>query len=240
MKTLLVFSIATILIALPSDAKSTDHPNPFCFFQNPMALGAGLSSGLDGKSPVQFLAEKYRRGDQLIQEAYAGSAGHVILGYPSFRKQLHKTSAVIALDLFYWDQVACGEPGWDERNQKAIDQLYALTVNRGIPLVIGNISRQSVFPKFKIHQPCAELINQRLKERCEAVPQKCLIIDMNQLSRKIEEHFAQKLSTLDARETNIYTRGKITRDGIHPRTEAGEVIAGAVESWMRESRLSCR
>jgi hypothetical protein len=164
----------------------------------------------------------------------------VILSYPSVRQQLKNASSVIALDLFYWDQVSCGEPGWDEKNRKTIDSLFHSIVEKNIPLIIGNIAKQSVFPRAKVQQPCAEQINRRIKERCDAHPAQCLLVDLEALSKKIEKKFDDALSNLNAREANQLIREKITRDGIHPRTEAAVLMANAIEDAVKESKLECR
>ncbi len=236
----LVPTFLSMVFIVAVEAKSTDSSRPFCFFSRPMALGSGVMSGLDGKSPALILAEKYQNSSALIQEAYPGYAGSVILQYPSFREQLKNVSAVIALDLFYWDQVACGEPGWDEKNRKAINTLFQSTVEKNIPLVIGNIAKQSVFPRAKVQQPCADQINRRIQERCNARPEKCLIIDLEALSRKIEKKFNDSLSNLNVREANQLIREQITRDGIHPRNRSAAIMAESLDALMRESRLVCR
>ena len=240
MKSRRVALISIVLVALTAEAKSPDKTKPVCFFSNPMAAGAGISSGLDGKSHVDFLAERAKPGNRSIQEAYPGYAGNVIIDYKSFNENSKKTSAVFALDLFYWDQFACIESGWDARNAAAIDKLFKLTVKRGIPLIIGNIAKQSAFPKAKVQGACAEVINQRIKERCDEVPTRCLLIDNALISKKVEDRYASTLAALEPKERNQFIREKITRDGIHPRSEASEVMADAIEEVIKDSRLECR
>jgi hypothetical protein len=236
-----VILASMIFVAIPVEAKKPEQERPFCLMKRPMVTGAGFSSGIDGKSFIHPLAEFYGTQDKIIQEAYPGNEGKVVVQYPSFRRNVKKASIVLALDFFYWDQAGCRDPEMKKKNEQAIDALFGSTVEKGIPLVVAKlVPRQSYFYHLRAENDCLEALNVKLKARCDPEPEKCLLIDPSEITRRIERTFEPKLKALDEKERNLFIRAKITRDGIHPRTEAYEVIAKYMEEALRLSRLQCR
>ena len=237
----LVILASMIFVAVQAEAKTPEQERPFCLMKRPMITGAGFSSGIDGKSYIHPLAEHYGTQDKIIQEAYPGNEGKVVVQYSSFRRNVKKASIVLALDFFYWDQAGCRDLEIKKKNEEAIDALFGSTVEKGIPLVVAKlVPRQSYFYHLRAENDCLEAINAKLKARCDPEPEKCLLIDPTEISRRIERTFEPKLKVLDEKERNLFIRAKITRDGIHPRTEAYEVIAKYMEEALRLSRLQCR
>jgi hypothetical protein len=237
---LLVFA-SMIFVVCPALAKKPDPDHPFCLMKRPMITGSGFSSGLDGASYIHPLAEHYGTQKQILQEAYPGTEGKVVVTYPSFHRNVKKASIVLALDFFYWDQAGCRDSNVKKQNDDAIDDLFEKTVDQGIPLVIARlVPRQTYFYHLRSENECLEAINAKLKQRCDPHPEKCLLIDPTEINRRIERSFEPKLKELDEKERNLFIRAKITRDGIHPRTEAYEVIAKYMEEALRLSRLQCR
>lgn len=236
-----VILASMIFVAVPSEAKKPESERPHCLMKRPMVTGAGFSSGIDGISYIHPLAEHYGTQDRVIQEAYPGNEGKVVVQYPSFRRNVKKASIVLALDFFYWDQAGCRDPEIKKKNEAAIEELFKRTVEEGIPLVIAKlVPRQSYFYHLRAENECLEAINAKLKALCDHEPEKCLLIDPTEITRRIERTFEPKLKALDEKERNLLIRAKITRDGIHPRTEAYEVIAKYMEEALRLSRLQCR
>jgi len=229
-----------IFVAVPAEAKSPESDRPFCLMKRPMITGAGFSSGIDGKSFIHPLAEFYGTQDKIIQEAYPGNEGKVVVQYPSFRRNAKKASIVLALDFFYWDQAGCRDVEIRKKNDEAIETLFARTVKEGVPLVIAKlVPRQSYFYHLR-ENDCLEAINAKLKALCDPEPEKCLLIDPTEITKRIERTFEPALKSMDEKDRHLFIRAKITRDGIHPRTEAYVVIAKYMEEALRLSRLQCR
>ena len=207
----------------------------------PMILGGSVSSGLDGTSFIEPLAEKYSVTKKVIREAYPGFEGSVILGYKSFTSKVQSASVVIALDLFYWDQFNCRLPNWNEENSKAIATLFQKTVKQGVPLLVGNLPRkQAPFDKVAHENPCADSINLKLKTLCDQSPTKCLMVENAEIATKVNEYFVPVLAALKPEERSLFARAKLTRDGIHPRSEAYRVIADIVNELLVNSTLQCK
>jgi hypothetical protein len=137
-----VILASMIFVAIPVEAKKPEQERPFCLMKRPMVTGAGFSSGIDGKSFIHPLAEFYGTQDKIIQEAYPGNEGKVVVQYPSFRRNVKKASIVLALDFFYWDQAGCRDPEMKKKNEQAIDALFGSTVEKGIPLVVAKLVPQ--------------------------------------------------------------------------------------------------
>ena len=213
----------------------------------PLITGASVSAGLDGVSFGEQLAKKYHSQQKVRFETYPGTKGESIIEYPTFSAHVQRASVVIALDFFYWDQLACDDPEWKSNTEnpfeknidKAITALFQESAAKGIPLVIGNLSpAQGPFENIKYEADCAAIINQKVKENCDQYPDKCLIIDVSDMAKFISDHFAPRLKLIaDQANKDKYAREYITRDGIHPRTDAYGIIGKYLERMMKDSLL---
>ncbi len=237
----LALIIAMVFVVPSVEAKPAKKEAPLCFLEIPMITGAGFSSGLDGESYIEHLTEKTSTQKNVIHEAYPGNEGKVILTYRSFHRNLKKASSVFALDFFYWDQLGCEDPSRKKQNEEAVTLLFEKTAAAGIPLIVGNlVGKQPYFTHLKDETPCTQAINAHLKKQCDQYPDRCLLIDLNEIGRKLERYYHPKIKEMSERDQNLFIRAKITRDGIHPRTEAYEVIATYMEEALKLSRLQCR
>lgn len=230
----------TFLIANTSMAASPGKMDPVkCMMSHPMVTGASISAGLDGFSFAEQLATKYGAQKRLIREAYPGVAGSEVITYPSFERGVHAASFVMALDFFYWDQFKCEEG--ETQALKTVDQLFEKTVKKGIPLVVGLLGKgEGAFHKIRFDSKCGGAINQRLKQSCAESPNKCLLVNMGDLLKRMDEHYSPKVAGKSVQEKKEYAKEHITRDGVHPRTDAYSVMAEFLDQIIKASSLECK
>jgi hypothetical protein len=234
------FTFSAAIITTLFSAISTAQAKP-CLFSQTMITGASVSAGLDGISFGDQLAEKYGTQKKLIHEAYSGVSGNAIIGYRSFSEKVKSASIVIAMDFFYWDQTTCGSVDWDAKVSKTIDTLFDKTVKNGIPLVLGNlIHGHEPFGKLRYEAACADVINQKLKAACDLDSKKCLMIDNTEVDKTIVSFFMPKTAGLAPAEFQKYIYTHVTRDGVHPRTDAYAVIADYLDQQIQASPLQCK
>lgn len=220
---------------------SASYAADACLIDQLMVTGASVSAGFDGKSYAVQLAERYLKQDLLLDEAHSGERASVILARPAFAEKAKKASMVLALDLFYWDHLNSNEPEWETTTATAIDALFANTVKAGIPLVVGNILKpQDPFDKIVYRPKAAQFINTRLKTLCDAAPDRCFLIDNADMGDYVNTIFEPLVEQQEETVREEYIKEHITRDGIHPRTDAYAVMTAYLDLKIRASNLHCR
>jgi len=224
-----------LLLFVNASAFAADHMG--CLMKQMMITGASVSAGQDGYSFGDQLAVKYHSEKELIRNTHPGKSGAEVISLPNFREQAKKASLVLALDFFYWDQFHCDET----KLSLTIDTLFQDTAKRGIPLAVGNIvPTQEPFSRMKYDESCAKLINQKLKAACDLHPKKCLLVDNEEVAKAINRHFRSELQGLSATDRSKYIQDHITRDGLHPRTDAYQVMTEYLDHLLQKSALECR
>ncbi len=230
-----------MIITVSAEARVQGNDPMKCILAKPMVAGSSVSFGLDGISFADHLVNKYGRQKNMIHEAYPGAAGETVISYPSFSRGIKSASVVLALDFFYWDQFSCQGPDGEKRVSDTIHALFKRSVNNGVPLVLGNITEGiAPFTRTRYEHACAETINHSLKVACDQFPKKCLFVDHRELIKFVNETFAPKLAGLSEVERARYIKMHITRDGVHPRTDAYAVIAEYLDQMIRASNLECK
>jgi len=139
----------------------------------PLIIGASVSGDYLTASPGKRLALRYTSAEQIKVIALKGYPGREILKSVN-ESTLKDRTAVIAMDLFFWDSVKGSVP----ESLKALQKLIDLAAKNKIPLVIGEIPEFS--PQF---QPHAEILNKRIHELCKNSSE-CRILPLNHLLRQ--------------------------------------------------------
>jgi len=241
----LILVLLTLMFNSANAADVLMNVDPMkCLMDHPLIAGASVSAGLDGVSFGDQLATRYKTEKKIIHEAYANVSGATVFNYQSFPNHVKEASVVVALDFFYWDQTTCDL----ESINKTIDGLFQKTVKSGIPLVIGNLNPgHDYFKRLKYETECATKINQKLKSLCDQDPKKCLLINTAEMETFITGYFVSAIASVKApnpdslgREQEKYINVHITRDGVHPRTDAYTAIANYLEQTIQHSQIECR
>ena len=123
-------------------------------FAKTLILGASVSNAAVERNPTKLFLREHRWLEGSITYARAGTPGAKVLS--GFKKSLlDSRTAVIAIDLFFWDSViGLG----DAREAKAFMRGFFKELRaRSLPLIVGNI------PNFHALQIHREELNEALQ-----------------------------------------------------------------------------
>lgn len=176
--------------------------------ERPLILGASVSGDHFTPSPGKRLALRSTSLEKIKVLSFKGYPGREILMSVN-ESTLRDCTAVVALDLFFWDSVKGSVP----ESLKALHKLADLTAQKKIPLIIGEI------PTFSAtFQPHADILNKRLYEMSSQAPH-CRVLPLNQLLRQVlmEGSILHKGVR--------YSVSSLLPDGLHISAPASEYLA---------------
>ncbi len=158
----------------PNYAVALEPIEPSVALAKPLIVGASVSAGFKAQSPGKNLALRYTTEDHVKTVAFNGKPAKEVLQQVNART-LENRSAVIGLDLFFWDSV-------HPQPKESIEALHLL-VNRAarknIPLILGDVPE--LLAGF---QPGRPALNAALRETCKHF-KNCRIVPLDQLLRKV-------------------------------------------------------
>jgi len=168
LKVVFMFFSSTSLALTDVDTKLSQ------ILHRPLIVGASISGDYLTQSPGKLLALRFTETEKINVIAAKGMPGRDIMKQVS-KLSLKDRSAVIGVDLFFWDSFA---PNTHE-TLKAVDKIVNLAVEKNIPLVLGEVpllmpSRQASLPT----------INDKILEACKKYSQ-CYMLPLNSIFRKV-------------------------------------------------------
>jgi hypothetical protein len=170
-----------------------------------------VSNGFLADSPGQILAQRYSQEGNVRKIAFNGSPAVKTLAVTNGESFADRT-AVIAVDLFFWDSVQQNA----EHSLKVMRRLFAEVRARNIPLVVGDIPQ--ILPAF---QPQAALLNHELRSLCER-SRNCSILPLDQMAKDLlHNRFLEIHGTR-------YSLQQLLPDGLHISAIASNHLADQI------------
>lgn len=181
--------------------------------QRPLIVGASVSADHLSPSPGKVLALRYTDAKDIKVIARGGTLGREVVKYVS-ESTMKDRSAIIGLDLFFWDSFSSAPL----ESLQAVDKIVDFASQKNIPIVLGEVPALIPF-----RQNSLGVINKKIKEACQKYAQ-CKILPLNALLQKtlLDGYILQggKKHTLDS----------LIPDGLHIARPASEYLADQIQS----------
>lgn len=181
--------------------------------QRPLIVGASVSADHLSPSPGKILALRYTDAKDVKVIAKGGTMGREVLKSVS-ENMMKDRSAIIGLDLFFWDSFSPSP----QESLYAVDKIVDLASRKNIPLVLGEVPALVPFRQMSLG-----VINNKIKEVCKKYSQ-CKILPLNALLQKtlLNGYIEQggKKHSLDG----------LIPDGLHIARPASEYLADQIQS----------
>lgn len=142
--------------------------------QKPLIIGASVSAGYGTPSPGKRLALRYTTDANVRTIAQNGKPGKEVLRSIS-AKSLEDRTAIIGLDLFFWDSTHASA----KVSIEALRSLVALAKKQNLPLVLGEIP--GLLPS---HQPSREALNLEMAQACRTYD-RCVLLPLDEILHKV-------------------------------------------------------
>lgn len=179
--------------------------------ERPLISGASMSADWGSTSPGKRLAQQYSRDIETV--ATPGASSLSIWG--ELKEAIDGRSAVIALDLFFWDTRRATP------DTQVLKALLKKAAERNLPLVLGDVPEV-----FRGQQPGRAAMNEALRAQCAAYAH-CRLFSLDAVYRKLNQDHGL---TIDGR---FYGRDELLPDGIHPGDVASREIANRLAALLR-------
>lgn len=179
--------------------------------ERPLIAGASMSADWGATSPGKRLAQKYSRDIDTV--ATPGASSLSIWG--ELQGSLDGRTAVIALDLFFWDTRRASP------STTVLQALLKKASERNMPVVLGDVPEI-----FRGQQPGRAAMNEAIRSKCAAYAH-CRLFSLDALYRKMNQ---ERGMTIDGR---FYGRDELLPDGIHPGDVASREIANRLGALLR-------
>jgi hypothetical protein len=181
----------------------------------PLITGASISADRLTTSPGKRLALRYTKSDQIQTVAFGGRTGKEIIKALS-PGALKDRTAVLAVDLFFWDSILPQAGPSIEALHHLIDQVK----EKNIPIVLGEIPE--LLPG---HQPSRGQLNAAIKEASKSYD-KCYVMPFSRLFSKIKKDGFLKIGN------RHYSFFDLAPDGLHIGEKASEYLANVMHDEM--------
>lgn len=207
---LLVTSIS--LMAPPAFAL-----DPSAVLRNPLITGASVSADRGTPSPGRRLSLRYTGPENIHTIAYGGRLGRETLKQVT-EKTLVDRSAVLAIDLFFWDSALANV----DESVASLRRLARQTAAKNIPLILGEIPE--LLPG---RQPSLRRLNREINEACALNP-RCRVVPFEGMLKKVLSDGGLEIG---GRRYSIF---ELVPDGLHLAPVAGEYLADRMNELIVE------
>ena len=185
------------------------------FLQRPLIIGASVSGDYFVESPGKILAQRYTTSDHIKVMAQKGRSGKLSIKEVN-DKSIQERTAVIGIDLFFWDSFISSST----ESISQMEKLIAMTAKYNIPLVLGEIP---VF--YSPRQPTADILNLKMKQLCKS-NKGCHILPLNDfLIKTLTDGFLLY-------KKKKYSIQDLMPDGLHIARPASEYLADEIEKLL--------
>lgn len=177
-----------------------------------LVVGASVSAAPVEKNPAKRFLREHGFLNGAFTHAFSGHPGAKVLG--QLRKSmLDGVSAVIAVDLMFWDSVfGLGDP----LESKAFLRGFLNEVkSRGLPIILGNIPR---FHDLQVHR---DDLNEAIAKEVGRY-EKARLLELDRLFLEVSK------SGLEF-QGRRYSLRELLPDGLHPSPAAAEGIAREIK-----------
>lgn len=206
--------LASLLCFLPASA--ADRAT---LFERPLILGASVSANYLAESPGLKLAKRYWTAKQQIaSRARSGAKGRdQVKGLGA--ADLRGYSAIIGVDLFYWDgrDLAYRWSDYFEDtcapSVQAAKRFLLAAPAAKVPTVLGNIP---------LGNSCAKKLNEVLAQNCRA-GNRCYVLDLASILSRL-----QRARGLDYQGKH-YALKELLPDGLHVSDVASSYLADQID-----------
>lgn len=190
-------------------AQAPDESRARALFSRPLIIGASVSAGARAESPGHLLARRF--GGTARTHAWPGATGAALLtGLAD--ADMRGASAVVGLDLFFWDaRRDCGQ------GLAAVDAFFARAAAAPVPVIVGNIPPLGMLAAPPDASACRERLNAAIAAAC-ASSSGCVLLD---LAAFYAEAAASGV-VLDGRRLGLR---ELLPDGLHPNADGSRAIA---------------
>lgn len=204
----------SLLALLTLGCQSTSPTEPTAdlspIFAKTLIVGASISANYnDVTSPGLKLAEKFQAASAADRVARNGARSSEILSQIE-SKDLKAYSAIVAIDLFFWDSAEVGCDNGISNVQKVVQW----TANAETRLILGDVPRLEKLPL----QPCRNSLNAKLEDECRE-SKKCYLIGLNRLYDKLDSK-----GSIDFLGRS-WTKPELLPDGLHLSPTGADYVA---------------
>lgn len=183
--------------------------------KTPLILGASVSADHSTESPGKRLAKRYTTPDSIATKAIGGRAGRDLLStLPT--KIFEGRSAILAIDLFFWDSTL-RDPA---ASLAALDKLVAEVRQRKIPIVIGEIPE--LIPG---RQPQRVVLNKAIRKACESY-EGCFVMPLDHVLKKVLKDWSLEIKG------RRYSLAELVPDGLHVGSVASDYLADLMKDTL--------
>ncbi len=198
-------------IFLVAEASQAQEKKVNEIFKKPLIVGASVSGDYQTSSPGKRLALRYTRDRDIKVIAQNGKSGKEVLkSVPDH--QLKDRSAIIGIDLFFWDSFQSSP----KESLEAMEKLVTQSKAQGIPLVLGEIPE--LVPHYQKSGPA---LNKRMRELCLG-NSLCKILPLGEiLTKTLIDGFLMHGG-------KKYEIEELLPDGLHLATPASEYLADQI------------
>ncbi len=179
--------------------------------QSPLIVGASVSGDYLTPSPGKRLALRHTTLDRIRVIARQGKPGREMVRSVS-PMVLKDRSSIICVDTFFWDSLATTPA----ESLRALETLSNLSLERGIPLVLGEIP--NVLESF---QRSVVPLNRKIEE-IGRTNSNCRVIPINAI---VQKTFSQGYLEQNGRRFPI---ASLLPDGLHISEPASEYLADQI------------
>ena len=191
---------------------------PF-LLKRPLIVGASVSADHKSQSPGKRLSLRYTSADQIVTIAHGGKPGKDVLASmpTSFLKD---RTAVIAVDLFFWDSTLGSPTASIAALKKLVDQVK----KQNLPIVLGEIPE--LLPG---RQSQRSRLNSELQNACASYD-KCRLMPFIDLHAKVMRDGFLMIGG------KRYGLRELLPDGLHLSETASDYLADQMRDVLLRAR----